>query len=198
MKERPILFSAPMVRAILEDTKTQTRRIVKPQPPAGTLSVSTWHHPDEDEKGPHFWPFGEDEILPGWSIPCPYARKMGDQLWVRETWRPFYTDSAIYLADAGTHRLNAPTEAAAKASWPGWKPSIHMPRRHSRISLEVTTVRVEKLVSISVYDAVNEGWSKACPDTPGVWYSKLWEEINGPGSWAANPWVWVIEFKKVT
>ena len=391
MTERPILFSAPMVRAILDGTKTQTRRVVKPQPIPATTVVGTYHHPDdEDGRGPRYWSGGPDPMNPGhsyiqpdWAIPCPYgqpgdrlmcyhceheqrntetssnislterrlhggvgrsdlqpdplqgvrtqgvgglvsaegachaqglpddlnvSRKQeghevgasldlhclsrrtadadiggqapgrgfqqqpavksllgdsggelagqtssrtsdggrealgieihrsradahtvggaerpmqpatrgpcsgcgsvintrhrvgGDHLWVRESWRAPREFDAVAPRDIppGT---DVWYEAQDKvpfhpSNFGKLRPSIFMPRSLSRITLEVTGVRVERLQDISEADARAEG----TPFPFGGWvggYQKLWESINGPGSWEANPWVWVVEFKRV-
>lgn len=192
MKERPILFSASMVQAILAGTKTQTRRVVKPQPPNGLL-------------------------LELWYGVCPYG-KVGDQLWVRETWNhdcyPYpISDNPIihYRADYLDDPLGADLELSKDGIRRKWMPSIYMPRKASRIQLEITNVRVERLNDISEADAVSEGveikvkrivkpYSNPVEylKIPAVeWYRDLWESINGAGSWAANPWVWVIEFKRI-
>jgi hypothetical protein len=180
MKERPILFSAPMVRALLDGTKTQTRRAVKYPAPDGK---SGWH---PTATGWNFLPGGSDRPV------CPYGR-IGDQLWVREAWAPKAIDPECTTVAyrATDDECNGP-----------WKPSIHMPRWASRILLEVTGVRVERLLDISESDAIAEGVEPLTH--PGAVfrpaasaYSDLWEQINGTGSWAANPWVWVVEFKVV-
>lgn len=173
MKERPILFSAPMVRAILDGRKTQTRRIMKPQPePCG------------------------DGVLRPLITECRYGY-MGDRLWVRETFsdKGLPPGEVYYRATAENDGLTADEVANVR-----WKPSIHMPRWVSRITLEITHVRIERLMEISVEDAESEGWPG--PDAlntirnayPIAWYADLWESINGPGSWEANPWVWVVTF----
>lgn len=194
MKERPILFSAPMVRALLAGTKTQTRRVVKIThrtpglaaclaPPAGMRTRTSL----------------AAEL-------CPYGHP-GDRLWVRETFaridgqtRPWIeTDyQATY-----THGDRLGDTLGIKKRW---TPSIHMPRHASRITLEITSVRVERLQEISEADAQAEGWTRR-PEVstdPQVhkeaardWFMDLWESINGPGSWDANPWVWVIEFRRL-
>ena len=177
MKERPILFSAPMVRALLAGMKTQTRRAFK-------------------TKNGGVWPNAND--LPGIRQilrSCPYGQP-GDRLWVRETFaridgqtRPWIeTDyKATY-----THGDRLGDTLGIKKRW---TPSIHMPRHASRITLEVTGVRVERLQDISEADAIAEGvyTDPACPAYDA--YAQLWDEINGLGSWEANPWVWVVEFK---
>lgn len=201
MAERPILFSAPMVRAILAGTKTQTRRALRTQPPPRTGQVSTWHHPDQR---PMFFAWvglddGGAEISACPPAPCPYGQP-GDLLWVRETWRERVPDqngrTLDYRAD---HTSEDPCDVP-------WRPSIFMPRWASRITLEVTGVRVDRLQSISEADALAEGsreWA-AEQDTPArdipggetrLIYRQLWEQINGPASWDANPWVWIIDFK---
>lgn len=192
MKERPILFTAPMVRAILDGSKTQTRRIDKymskyppaMQPDLGLLAKSK---------------HGESLLTATWEATngkftasfCPYG-KVGDRLWAREAFCfPNGQDKiAWYRADS-----EWANDALVK-----WKPSIHMPRRTSRILLEITGVRVERLQDISRGDAMDEG----CPfpnmaqgDDPRKWYADLWNSINGPSSWDANHWVWVIEFKRI-
>lgn len=194
MSERPILFSAPMVRAILEGRKTQTRRIVKPQPPddCAPIRVGEFHPTVIDRWGdeaPGEPIFGAYDLNGEWGVRCPYGQP-GERLWVRETWREW----------GGTERrvdYRATTKVPRPAD--GWKPSIHMRRADSRITLEIVAVRVERLQAISRGDAMAEG----CPFPnmaglmdPREWYEDLWRDINGPGSWAANPWVWVIEFKR--
>lgn len=168
MKERPIILSGPMVRAILAGAKTQTRRVVKPQ------AMGQW--------GP--------------VVPCPYGRP-GDRLWVREAWRPVH---------GGYSDLGARYRADFERDQTVWRPSIHMPRWASRITLEVTGVRVERLQDISEADAQAEGsfeWA-AEQDTPvrdldeaRLVYLQLWQSINGPASWDADPWVWVVEFRRL-
>ena len=205
MKERPILFSGAMVRALLAGTKTQTRRVVKQQPIPDSRFAGGWKVVG---KG------GEESATcsPLVAHHSPYGQP-GDRLWVRETFarvdgqtRPWIeTDyKATY-----THgdRLGDSLGITKK-----WSPSIHMPRHASRITLEITSVRVERLQNISEADALAEGIPSI--DTPGAWtlpipanpnltaiylgtFCKLWEDINGPGSWDANPWVWVIEFKRL-
>lgn len=192
MKERPILFSAPMVRAILEGRKTQTRRIVSPQPPH-LSPVKAYNRPN----GTWCWTL-ETGMGDGTSngFLCPYGFP-GDRLWVRE--RINRTDALEPWSEYAADGL--PTVADA---WP-WKrnslPSIHCPRGLSRIDLEIVAIRVEKLNLISWSDAIAEGprpcgWGR---DDGGVQrnFATLWESINGPGSWDSNPYVWVVEFRRI-
>ena len=206
MKERPVLFSAPMVRAILAGTKTQTRRVVKPQP---TM-----------RDGEPAWPIDAKRPRDRGFEDCPYGQP-GDRLWVRETWQadPIIDDTwastqwhgcpkDARIADL-PERFHHPRFCNYKADWLHgdirWRPSIFMPRWASRITLEVTDVRVERLQSISNADALAEGvvvhkdhhhkrTSHIC--SPYQAYRDLWESINGHGSWEANPWVWVVEFQR--
>lgn len=206
MKERPILFSGPMVRAILEGRKTQTRRIVKgaPECPSG------WY-PDAYNKTVN-WTFWGPRNSPDHgrcSLPlfrCPYGQP-GDRLWVRETgWEPPEPTMRDLREGADTWPPYAwdadgisEAEAEQIRGW-GWKrrPSIHMPRWASRITLEIESVRVERLQEITPEDCRAEGMPHDNNDI-GVRYGfgQLWNSINGKGSWAANPWVWVITFRKV-
>lgn len=205
MRERPILFNADMVRAVLEGRKTQTRRIMREQPEV---------IPKEDEFGkPGFWiPFNAGKTMvrnEDMYIACPFGLK-GDRLWVRETFRVHSraTDVATLVYKASeqqswtqqTHRV--PIEKCNKpAVVDKWTPSIHMPRWASRITLEITGVRVERLHAITLGDICKElgcGLYDFRPATYGfkVW-EELWQSIYGADSWQANPWVWVIEFKHV-
>jgi hypothetical protein len=212
MKERPILFSAPMVTAILAGKKTQTRRIA---------DMDKLIRADVRDYGPDF--DGHE-----WSasinahIRCPYGAP-GGRLWVRETWGLFDRDSGggskgYGVAWRATHPnlddavewidgpvdYGYPEAPAAPSLVPSdnWRPSIHMPRWASRLTLEVTSVRVERLHDISESDALAEGcsasgeWSAAGVSTPSARadFGGLWRSINGVESWAANPWVWVVGF----
>lgn len=221
MKERPILFNDEMVRAILEGRKTQTRRVMKPQPELRP-----------DQEGGHWWPSnmaqsmvdierdfkGHDSSVAG--CLCPHGGP-GDLLWVREKFAThfiwddlppvhidiqnhsdgfFYSDGTITSAGCEDHQRGK------------WRPSIHMPRFASRITLEITDVRVERLQDISEEDARAEGiFDGGClecgenepcgcscpsPDARDA-FIHLWGSIYGHDSWASNPWVWVIEFRRV-
>ena len=228
MTERPILFAAPLVRAILAGTKTQTRR-------AGGLAAVN-EHPDDCE----FY-----ELLPDWRarfrgrgpmrgrwlvVRCPYG---GDRLWVRETWYCDHCFAGDYAATRKSYVGREPlTDEECIAEWKGnggdllyyradgeacdqfeqldppgariWKPSIHMPRWASRITLAVEAVRVERLHDITEEDARAEGIGEVYR-TPGeepAWterdgFARRWSERNGRASWDANPWVWVVEFRRV-
>ncbi|OSN39512.1 hypothetical protein [Pseudomonas syringae] len=219
IKERPILFNAPMVRAILSGQKTVTRRAIKfPFTDKGFGCELAGNE------------IGPDEVRNN----CPYGVP-GQRLWVRETWgvishdfdehgnmvdwkpdRPafpiremrfgkgYYSGHVIYRADG-------------EAAWAGdddgggddrsaWKPSIHMPRIASRLLLEVTDVRLERLQDLSEDQALVEGVMSCKQDidpdgndySPQELFAVLWTMINGDGSWQSNPWVWVVEFKPVT
>ncbi len=215
-----------MVRALLAGTKTQTRRIVKPQPPEWAQHVNAMTHLNvehrwvpsyvwqwselETGKKLRRWPTDPDgDGADGYAIPCPYG-KPGDRLWVRETTsesEPRFLGGKAqptvwYRADN-----NRPMWADRK-----WTPSILSPRRLSRITLEITGVRVERLQAISETDAraegITDGGCLACggnepcgcasptPDARDS-YAALWESINGDGAWALNPWVWCVSFKRV-
>lgn len=221
MKERPILFSAPMVRAILEVRKTQTRRVVKPQPPADAREVITFHHPDPRT---HYWGFDGGSLL-DWCQPCPYG-EVGDRLYVRETWQhsnhpfgPYEADCLVfYRADYMDDPHGPDGEKSPEGKYREWRPSIHMPRSASRITLEITGVRVERLNDIGEADAIAEGVEQiattGCDNavwmdyafprsgkgflSPGYAFKTLWESINGADSWKSNPWVWAIEFRRIT
>lgn len=240
MKERPILFSAPMVRAILEGRKTQTRRIVKPQPHLFRCREDQWFH---ERKWTPTTPSGKVGLVP--EITMPYY--VGDRLWVRETWRIWngprgawadYTGCDPWESDIVTGSIKSPRPeslrwlqsrhieylADSRDSEGPWRPSIFMPRWASRITLEVTDVRVQRLQYISEDDAIAEGiWE--CES--GFWWyapesqvslhrdtltpegrkrgavdasAALWDSINGkrPGcAWKDNPFVWAVSFRRV-
>jgi hypothetical protein len=176
MRERPILFSAPMVRALLAGTKTQTRRIVK-----GGI------------------PFDDDFEI----VASPYGDP-GDRLWVREShwWFKDEPDNSCGYYPPKLTREDVEYRADGDDGRKVWRPSIHMPRWASRITLEVTGVRVERLQDISEADARAEGvepnaFERTADNYGSVLYRRLWESINGPGSWDANPWVWVVEFRRI-
>jgi hypothetical protein len=176
-----------MVRAILAGTKTQTRRAMKPQTTSGPHDIATVISTP-------------DSLAAFVRQRCPYG-KPGERLWLRETFQRF-TDDGETLYRADPKSLEAMNQLKRDGCLEAfWRPSIHMPRWASRITLEITGVRVERLQDISEADAIAEGVD-ALPmetrqSTAGLDYRALWESINGPGSWDANPWVWCIEFKRV-
>ncbi|MGR6617687.1 hypothetical protein ACU6QK_15825 [Pseudomonas rhodesiae] len=229
IKERPILFSAPMVRAILEGRKTVTRRVCKPQPSANAHTTCASGNPMGA-----WWETGKDINR------CPYG-KPGDGLWVRETWSDVnlqgapgiayradgdvrdLMEDASFLDEDGAFNYDDPRSKPYNfACWSEdllggkegrWRPSIHIPRWASRILLEITAVRVERLQDISEDQAKAEGvrlytdhaelgewWHVDGIDTysadPRKSFELLWSSVGG--DWVANPWVWVVEFKRVT
>lgn len=218
VKERPILFSGAMVRALLDGTKTQTRRVVKhdcseammsnPQ-----LSVSITNHP---VLLAHFKIADGKPRESFMGLRCPYGQP-GERLVVRET---LYFDTCgdewCYQADNSPVLLDPYTAPILLNPAKKSIPSIHMPREAARLVLEIVSVRVERLNAISAADAVAEGIEVVYRDGPDVFYKRysrpgkwhkelmpinsyetLWESINGVESWKANPWVWVVEFKVV-
>lgn len=192
MEERPILFSGEMVRAILNGQKTQTRRIVNQKYIPLVEAVL---------KANGKWVFDTFD----YELNTPYGIP-SDRLWVRETWAtdaPSVDECRRSHGDAMGGLYHPYYKATANQfdiDSLRWRPSIHMPRWASRITLEITDVRVERLLDITMVDAIAEGWdalSQVSDAGPYGWYSELWESINGPGSWCKNPWVWVINFKKI-
>lgn len=212
-KERPILMNAEMVRAVLDGRKTQTRLIVKPQPPgdAPKRIACEWYEPivvRNHEQVPGDPVFGFSSEDDGWK--CPFGGP-GSRLWVRESF-----DIESFGAGVAQIRYKAdgkrgPNQGISDQKLPnrcGGVPSIHMPRHASRITLEITSVRVERLQEISEKDAKAEGVSEEFETTVAdfiagkpvhptfkIGFKHLWKSINGPGSWDANPFVWVIEWK---
>jgi hypothetical protein len=195
-----------MVRAILEGWKTQTRRIVKPQPEWDGKWFSWNGHAPGSKYGACA---GNGlHVLPAMATNCKYGVP-GDRLWVRET---FAHQAAEYEWSASNSIPVVPAETWYRADFADaeshnktmpWKPSIHMPRSASRITLEVTGVRVERLQDISEADARAEGVDRHAPgEIADVAYRapfrSLWGDINGAGSWDANPWVWVVEFQRIS
>ncbi len=199
MSEHPILMSGEMVRAILDGRKTQTRRVILPQP------LDTWM------KGPDWSKYYVDGQKNLWiehptkhtEIKCPYGVP-GDTLWVRETWwganngKPYR--NAIAPLPTVVHRANDTSGTANRVKW---RPSIHMPRWASRLTLDVVKLRVERVQEISEEDAIAEGVSGngvehgPAKQTARYRYHVLWDRINAKRGyvWASNPWVWVIEFQ---
>ncbi|EDV4899420.1 hypothetical protein K0L59_004258 [Salmonella enterica] len=203
MKERGMIFNAEMVSAILSGRKTQTRRPIKWEQTRFTEIAerddgSLWPWAEDCERGGDIW------------FACPYG-EIGDRIWVRETFRVHSraTDVAtlVYRASVRnswteqTHRV--PVAVCNKPATPEkWTPSIHMPRWASRILLEITDVRVERLRDLSEEDAKSEGITPSAGGVLPGWeyrinFRDLWMDIYGTDNWEANPWVWVIEFKRV-
>lgn len=255
MKERPILFSGPMVRAILEGRKTQTRRVIKQQPPedVAPITVSRYHptiidrHGDEAPGDEIFGAYSDDG---DWGCKCPYGEP-GNHLWVRESFwgcdAPGFGDQPCVVYDDEWHGKEYwPAEIRPWARKFGRIPAIHMPRECSRITLEITGVRVQRIQSITHDDAIAEGavytdfgieppygslsvdggrtfhpvlrgtqrngWHMGdatthtrCMGTARYAFANLINHLHGgdnwnlkgPGLWEANPWVWVIEFKRI-
>lgn len=235
MRERPILLNGDMVSAVLNGSKTQTRRIMKVQPESNQFGllritdstkrsdIGKYHWAESNATGTH----ARSELFS-----CPFGA-VGDCLWVRETWADVNHEgcpAVAYRADDEVRDLSEDDGDEADpnlekywfANWypdlisgteGRWRPSIHMPRWASRIKLEITGVRVERLNSINEADAATEGVPPAgdlLPDYPSTYltpkgdfatakvaFQRLWESIYGADSWQANPWVWVIEFKRV-
>jgi hypothetical protein len=233
IKERPILFNAEMVRAILDGRKSQTRRVVKPQPsfPFGVKQIvlvdDPWHNdafvgtPAEGMMGdgPREKQFHCEDyagnLVARFDATCPYGQP-GDRLWVKETWQHLHNDGSplerlpdwektpvhcFYRADESD-----PTALPVSGKW---RPSIHMPRWASRITLEITEVRAERVQEISEGDAKAEGCGLGCTvkserfgrymSAGQFAFAELWDSINAKRGlgWEANPWAWVIGFRKL-
>jgi hypothetical protein len=220
VKQIPILFNDEMVRAILAGRKTQTRRVMKVQPPSDNHQLlNIMSSTDRRREGKSYWAILNTkktriEHSETQYFSFPFGQ-IGDRLWVRETWRglvginpphePLKTGIARYTPDQEYCR-RVEYRATQGVDAEPWRPSIHMPRWASRITLEITAVRVERLQDISEKDARAEG---VCGEAEAAesglrWHDKplrafrfLWQSIKGPESWDKNPWVWVLEFKRV-
>lgn len=232
MTERGMIFNAEMVRAILAGRKTQTRRPIK-------WKQTRFTEIGEREDGSK-WPWSEDaEHACDFWHPCPFGA-VGDRIWVRETWSSdfanYYPNDRVWYAADNNRQLDIDMVDGIRGIYSPesdvhvpfrWHPSIHMPRWVSRILLEITDVRVERLNAISEEDAQREGvhtevwdqtvvarnyaardeffqfWSEDMPHYVEMnqlyrsSFRSLWESIYGSENWLANPWVWVIEFKRV-
>ena len=216
MKERPILFSTSMVKAILEGRKTQTRRVMRRQPDAVERFKRGMETSDTDAKYAVLRCYNNPKSFKncnsGWLADATYKTpfsefNVGDKLWVRETWRKYDCDECpcyeycncpphgtfLYYADC--------LDDESK-----WKPSIHMPRSACRLILEIANIRVERLNDISSDDAKAEGFDYSThPSAIEMGYAIgaktnfrfAWEQIYGQNEWNKNPWVWVIEFKVI-
>lgn len=203
IRARPILFSGPMVRALLAGRKTQTRRVVKPRWGLGPIQnlrdtdphLFSGKHNDPESWG---WPYADDGApmpLAIWKdVLCPYG-EAGDLLWVRETWcRAVDGPGYLYAATETDHVILddgdgfAATDSKGRERSP-WRPSIHMPRAASRLTLRITDVRVQRVQDISREDEIAEGVAD------GQFFDSLWSSIHGDASWDANPWVWALTFE---
>ncbi len=225
MKERQILFSGPMVRALLRDEnpKTHTRRMVNPQPEHPGFASPSRRMLATDDEGDELY---LHSATLGCAIRCPYG-PVGDRLWGRETFFAYgrwetrfsakkgrdewhFIDMTLECGRAYQYAADAPDVPLADnrgGVLPGWwrRPAIFMPRAASRITLEVTGVRIERLQDISEADAVAEGTfpgeyefdNGEGTETAIESYRCLWNSINGAESWGANPWIWVVEFKRI-
>lgn len=205
MKVTPILFSAPMVNALLDGRKTQTRRSVKPQPDFCDGKIAARFTPDDQRLG-----------RLGAIIHCPYGRP-GDLLWVRETTTAKHAIETCVSCDhsdlgAFTNHTCRSIAYRADGELPSvfWTPGIHMPRWASRLTLRITEVRVQRLQEISEGDAKAEGCAPSWLDaddnetvhassqpTYQRGFARLWRDINGAGSWDTNPWVWALTFEVI-
>lgn len=231
--DRPVLMSAPMVRALLDGKKSQTRRVCNDQDDG-----LQWKHVEGVATWPENWDGKKALPYTGWIVSypnmplwlprtCPYGEP-GDRLWVRETWAHYQTINSIRRYDGASSSQVSDGLAGYKAdgfdtieefrehvramsgldleeveiNGSRWRPSIHMPRWASRLTLRITDVRVERLQDISPDDAAAEGWPG--PDAAGTiassypiaWYSHLWEKINGKRApWSSNPFVWTLTFE---
>lgn len=220
VKERPILFSADMVRAILAGRKTQTRRVVKPQPEhrgecgyaLSGVPAWYWASPRYDNgDGVHYFHTDEEAAKRLMIMACPFGAR-GDRLWVRETWGLSAHQVTLYRA-SGDQVQDVERSEGGWSRGPRWRPSIHMFRRLSRITLEITEVRAERLMDCSPADAIAEGllpsgalWvgaptkhsrSPKLYTHPGAAFASRWDALNAKRGfgWATNPFVWVLTFR---
>lgn len=211
VKERAFNARDHEVRAILSGQKTQTRLIMKPQPPnwIDQLGYTAFTPSGSISGRGSFRTEGPAEMF----FKSPYG-KPGDRLWVRETWQKSGLGWGNDLPVGKVH-YRATDNGEWKSYWGNWKPSIHMPRWASRLTLEITEVRVERLHSISESDCWDEGIEEIdgwlsnseiidmaikinrCIDDARPTYACLWESIHGKGSWDANPWLWVVSFRRL-
>ncbi len=207
VRERPTIFSGAMICAILDGRKSQTRRVMKPQPhhDSGTISVGYYHPTKVDRRGEEypgeetFGAYGDEQ---DW--PCPYGAP-GDRLWVREGWA-VHDDRGRVVYRADEEHSCDPSHCTQMHHYRRWKPSIHMSRAASRLTLEVTAVRAERLQSISEEDAEAEGagylatgrdvMNHTCTEA----FVTGWDRINGKRlgcAWADDPYVWVVSFRRI-
>jgi len=189
MSTKPILFSTPMVQAILDGRKTMTRRVIKPQP---VRNGAFW------ELGGAGWSGNTVTPVYGHSLYNRIPHKPGDVLWVRETW---YLETH-YDAHSYVYRASSPDYPVdVGVGQHGWRPSIFMPREAARLFLRVKGVRVERLQNISAEDCEAEGHFETAPvePRPRSWFSEVWDSLNAKRGygWDSNPWVWVYSFERV-
>lgn len=225
MKESPLLFRPPLVKAILAGQKTQTRRLVKPQPVNDKSLQDSWiwHGGKALEQmgyGADYVHTRMEAMKTAMLKVCPYGQ-LGDRLWIRESWRAargwdstkpreIHSGSPIVFPADGNALNQDGWEADEPREYGKLRPSIFMPRWASRISLETTAVRVERLNDISEKDSISEGverdsdgWidyqmpSTQCCQSPKDSFRTLWESLNGSGTWDENPWVYVLDFKRI-
>lgn len=220
MSDRPILFSGPMIRALIAGTKTQTRRILKPEPQH--LQVYDWKGKRLHDSEYRHWCWNGHVGADNWdSITkqlSPFIKiKVGDRLWVRETWQGLSFGDYLPTRSSQCEVRYAATDPCADldadARGYPWRPSIFMPRHASRLTLTVTDVRIERLQDISDDDAIAEGiefnprldpvgqckWRHYGKESSGIYppsasYGTLWDSINGPGAWDDAPWVVAYTF----
>lgn len=230
MADRPILFSSPMVRALLDGRKTQTRRIIKPQPPEIVTSAGVMSRSNEGQTDEWSWLSGDPRDIDTWGCEGEFKTRFrpGDLLYVREHWRTREAYDALaphklvgdepifYIADRHISGLPSGDRTSLFGKH---RQAMHMPRWASRLTLTVTDVRVQRLQDISEEDAIAEGiyrvdgftmrngsdhadWSWQSEDcsfdlngsNAREGYERLWNSINGTGSWEANPWVVAVSF----
>lgn len=220
VRERPILFSGPMVNSILAGRKTQTRRIVKFGKNKPNFCASWVGWTDHYEYGPGWYaqdvdqPYGElAEMLDEIKLTGPFG-EVGSHLYVKETWRTSAVsdDTKPSLLFDGADRIWYEADGYRDHLAGKVRQSIFMPRWASRLTLEITDIRVERIQDISHEDALAEGctgynWVASSPyisgphtddgELPVEEYERLWESLHGSGSWAKNEWVWVISFKRI-
>ena len=184
---KPIIFSTPMVQAILAGRKTQTRRVLKPQPVIDAHGMWLWKDFQWMDGGLGFPASGIEDY-------APY--KPGDILWVRETWSPVQVLPKRYL-----YKADAENGGEGDGLPIRWRPSIHMPREAARLFLRVKGVRVERLQNISAEDCEAEGYFETAPvePRPRSWFSDVWDARNAKRGygWDSNPWTWVIDFERI-
>ena len=203
MRERPILFNGAMVRAILSGEKTQTRRALRPQPYIDANGNFCWNGSNfgQDTAGVPLARTLASQIPSSRNgrVFCPFG-KIGDRLWVRESWQFEINAMGSAREEDGPFVYAADTYQTGRRIEERWRPSIHMPRWACRLVLEITAVRVERLQAISTQDCLAEGITTRfkvadAADDLRIQFRDLWNDTGG--DWDSNPWVWVIEFKRV-